>query len=192
MQKSFKRPGREKEKSEFDSNILDLARVTRVTEGGKHMSFRALVVVGDRKGRVGFGVEKGKDVQIGVDKATRQAKKNLIKVPIVNETIPHAVYMKFKAAKVMLKPAPKGSGIIAGGAVRVVLDLAGVPNVSSKIIGKTKNKITIIKATFEALKALQVSAPRHNTRPTPVATSPVKEVKAEVKVSADKTSKIKK
>ncbi|MFA6424541.1 MAG: 30S ribosomal protein S5 [Candidatus Magasanikbacteria bacterium] len=160
MQKNFKKGGRQQEKSEFDSNILDLARVTRVTEGGKHMSFRALVVVGDRKGRVGFGVEKGKDVQIGVDKATRQAKKNLITVPIVNETIPHPVYMKFKAAKIMLKPAPRGSGIIAGGAVRVVLDLAGVPNVSSKIIGKTKNKITIIKATFEALKALHVAAPR--------------------------------
>ncbi len=155
MQKNFKRSGRQQEKSEFDSNILDLARVTRVTEGGKHLSFRACVVIGDRHGRVGFGVEKGKDVQIGVDKATRKAKKNMIKVPIVNETIPHQVYMKFKAAKVMLKPAPRGSGIIAGGAVRVVLDLAGVPNVSSKIVGKTKNKITIVKATFEALKALR-------------------------------------
>lgn len=195
MQKSFKRPGREKEKSEFDSNILDLARVTRVTEGGKHMSFRALVVVGDRKGRVGFGVEKGKDVQIGVDKATRQAKKNLIKVPMINETIPHAVYMKYKAAKIMLKPAPKGSGIIAGGAVRVVLDLAGVPNVSSKIIGKTKNKITIIKATFEALKALRPTAPRHTVKRV-VASAPVSEVKAEAKheekVSAAKTNKTKK
>lgn len=195
MQKSFKRSGREKEKSEFDSNILDLARVTRVTEGGKHMSFRALVVVGDRKGRVGFGVEKGKDVQIGVDKATRQAKKNLIKVPMVNETIPHAVYMKFKAAKVMLKPAPRGSGIIAGGAVRVVLDLAGVPNVSSKIVGKTKNKITIIKATFEALKALHVSAPKNMVKHTvaPVQVSEIKvEKKNKEKVSADKTNKTKK
>lgn len=195
MQKSFKKSGRQQEKSEFDSNILDLARVTRVTEGGKHMSFRALVVVGDRKGRVGFGVEKGKDVQIGVDKATRQAKKNLIKVPIVNETIPHAVYMKFKAAKVMLKPAPKGSGIIAGGAVRVVLDLAGVPNVSSKIVGKTKNKITIIKATFEALKALHTNAPRFNSRPAVSAvkaSEPKVEVKKEEKVSAAKTNKTKK
>lgn len=155
MQKNFKKSGRQQEKSEFDSNILDLARVTRVTEGGKHLSFRACVVIGDRHGRVGFGVEKGKDVQIGVDKATRKAKKNMIKVPIVNETIPHQVCVKFKAAKVMLKPAPRGSGIIAGGAVRVVLDLAGVPNVSSKILGKTKNKITIVKATFEALKALR-------------------------------------
>lgn len=155
MNKNFKKGGRNQEKSEFDSNILDLARVTRVTEGGKQMSFRALVVIGDRRGRVGFGTEKGKDVQGAVDKATRKAKKNLIKVPMVNETIPHAVITKFKAAKVMLKPAPKGSGIIAGGAVRVMLDLAGVPNISSKIVGKTKNKITIVKATFEALKTLR-------------------------------------
>lgn len=192
MQKSFKKGGRQQEKSEFDSNILDLARVTRVTEGGKHMSFRALVVVGDRKGRVGFGVEKGKDVQIGVDKATRQAKKNLIKVPIVNETIPHQVYTKFKASKVMLKPAPKGSGIIAGGAVRVVLDLAGVPNVSSKIVGKTKNKITIIKATFEALKALRSDTLKIAVKPH-VQSAPVKtEAKQEEKVSAVKTNKSKK
>jgi len=193
MIKNFKKSGRSQEKSEFDSNILDLSRVTRVTQGGKHMSFRALVVVGDRKGRVGFGVEKGKDVQIGVDKATRQAKKNLIKVPMVNETIPHAVYIKFKASKVMLKPAPKGSGIIAGSAVRVILELAGVPNVSSKIIGKTKNKITIVKATFEAMKALHSKAPRSVVKNI---VAPVVEKKAEVKqeekVSADKTNETKK
>ncbi len=173
MNKNFKRGGRNQEKSEFDSNVLDLARVTRVTEGGKQMSFRALVVIGDRRGRVGYGTEKGKDVQGAVEKATKKAKKALIKVPMVNETIPHAVMSKFKAAKVMIKPAPKGSGIIAGGAVRVVLDLAGVPNISSKIVGKTKNKITIVKATFEALKAL-----RKTERPM-VAKAPV--VSAEVK-----------
>ena len=167
MNKNFKRGGRQQEKSEFDSNILDLARVTRVTQGGKQMSFRALVVIGDRKGRVGFGLEKGKDVQISVDKATRQAKKNIIKVNLVNETIPHLIYSKFKAAKVMLKPAPKGSGIIAGGAVRVVLELAGVANVSSKIVGKTKNKVTIVKATFEALKGLR-SAQKHVAGKSPV------------------------
>lgn len=189
MNKNFKKSGKFQEKSEFDSNILDLARVTRVTEGGKHLSFRALVVVGDRKGRVGFAVEKGKDVQIGVDKATRKAKKNLIKVPIVNETIPHSVYNKFKAAKVMLKPAPKGSGIIAGGAVRVVLDLAGVPNVSSKIVGKTKNKITIVKATFEALKSLRHSAPRFAVNKP----APVVEVKKTVEeLEAAKANKTKK
>ena len=142
------------EKSEFDSNILDLARVTRVTEGGKHLSFRACVIVGDKKGRVGMGLDKGKDVQLGVEKATRQAKKNLISVPIVKNTIPHAVYCKFKAAEVMIKPAPNGSGIIAGGPVRVILELAGVPNASSKILGKTKNKIVLAEATLRALNSL--------------------------------------
>ncbi len=140
------------EKSEFDQFILDIARVTRVTQGGKHMSFRICIILGDRKGRVGFGVAKGKDVQLGVEKAVHQAKKNIILVPIVNETIPHRVIKKFKSSTVMLKPAPRGSGIIAGGAVRTVLDMAGIPNVSSKILGKTKNKIVTVKATFEALK----------------------------------------
>jgi len=151
-------PGRDREKSEFDQHILDLARVTRVTEGGKHLSFRACVIIGDRHGRVGYGVAKGADVQIGVDKASRQARKNLITVPIIRETIPHPVFCKFKAAQVMLKPAPMGSGIIAGGAVRYVLELAGVPNVSSKILGKTKNKIVIVKATFGALKSFKREA----------------------------------
>lgn len=151
----FKRDRGDQEKSEFDQFILDLARVTRVTEGGKHLSFRACVIVGDRKGRVGFGVAKGKDVQLGVEKAVRQAKKHLIKVPIAHETIPHFVVKKFKAAQVMLKPAPGGSGIIAGGAARVVFELAGIPNISSKILGKTKNKIAIVKATFSALSSFK-------------------------------------
>lgn len=142
----------EKEKPEFDQFILDLARVTRVTKGGKHLSFRACVILGDRHGRVGYGVAKGKDVQLGVEKAVHQAKKHIIRVPIIKETIPHPVMMKFKAASVLLKPAPKGSGIIAGGAARVVLEMAGVPNVSAKLIGKTKNKIAIVKATFAALE----------------------------------------
>lgn len=153
----FNKPTRKKfgrdrnEKKEFDQYVLDLARVTRVTRGGKQMSFRACVIIGDRKGRVGYGLAKGKDVQLGVEKAVRQAKKNVIFVPIVRATIPHLVYYKFNAAKVMLKPAPQGSGIIAGGAVRVVLELAGIPNVSSKILGKTKNKVSIAKAALGAL-----------------------------------------
>jgi small subunit ribosomal protein S5 len=163
-----KRDGRSREDKEFDQNILDLSRVTRVTKGGKHLSFRACVIVGDRHGRVGFGVAKGKDVQLGVEKAGRQAKKNIITVPIINDTIPHAVIAKMKAATILLKPAPAGSGIIAGGPVRVILDLAGVPNVSSKILSKTKNKITIVKATFDALKSFKIKhAPA--VKPAPVA-----------------------
>ncbi|TAN34089.1 30S ribosomal protein S5 [Patescibacteria group bacterium] len=144
--------GERPEKSDLDQHILDLSRVTRVTKGGKHLSFRACVIVGDRRGRVGLGLATGRDVQIGVEKAGNKAKKSMITVPIINETIPHSILCKFKAATVLLMPAPKGSGIIAGGAVRAILELAGVPNVSSKILGKTKNKVTIAKATFEALQ----------------------------------------
>ena len=167
---------REQEKKEFDQYILDLARVTRVTKGGKHMSFRACVVIGDHQGRVGFGVAKGKDVQLGVEKAVRQAKKHVIRVPIVKETIPHPVLKKFKSAVVMLKPAPRGSGIIAGGAVRAVLELAGVPNVSTKILGKTKNKITVVKATFEALQSFKVKA-KEPVVAAPVITGSVEDAK---------------
>lgn len=148
---------RGEEKSPYDQYILDLARVTRVTQGGKNLSFRACVILGDRRGKVGYGVAKGADVQFGVEKAVRQAKKNIITVPIINGTIPHFIIQKFKAAKIMLKPAPAGSGIIAGGAVRAVLELAGIPNVSSKILGKTKNKIAVVKATIAALKSFKVN-----------------------------------
>lgn len=142
------------EDREFNQEILDLARVTRVTKGGKRMSFRACVIIGDKKGRVGYGVAKGADVAMAVEKAVRQAKKRVFTVPLFQETVPHRVDAKFGAAEIMLKPAPQGSGIIAGGAVRVVLEMAGVPNVVSKIFG-SKNKINNVKATFEALKKLK-------------------------------------
>ena len=142
-----------KEKPEFDQQIVDLARVTRVTKGGKHLSFRAVVVIGDHKGRVGYGIDKGKDVQIGVAKAANQAKKNVITVPIIRDTIPHSIAVKYKSAQIILMPAPRGSGIIAGGAVRTVLEMAGVPNASAKILSRAKN----IKATFLALQSFKLS-----------------------------------
>lgn len=155
--KGGKRPDREKrEPREFDQKILDLARVTRVTAGGKRMSFRCALVIGDRKGRVGFGVAKGADVQIAVDKAYRQAKKKLITVPLVNDTLPHATLQKFGSAIVMLKPAPKGSGLKAGGAIRVILEYAGVPNAVSKILNSS-NKINIAQATIQAIQTLSES-----------------------------------
>lgn len=152
-QRSGRRPSK-KEPAEFDQHIVDLARVTRVTKGGKQMSFRACVVIGDRRGRVGFGLDKGKDVQMAVEKAVHQAKKHMVRVPLRKETIPHRVEAKYKAGRVMLQPAPKGSGVIAGSAVRVVLELAGIPNVSSKLLSKTKNKVTNVKAAFAALGML--------------------------------------
>lgn len=140
-----------REKPEFDQQIIDLARVTRVTEGGKQLNFRVCIIIGDRKGRVGYGVAKGTDVQIAVGKAVNQAKKNLVRIPLVKETIPHRVEAKFKAGKVVIMPAPQGSGIIAGGATRVILEMAGVPNASAKSLGNTKNKVSNTKATFAAL-----------------------------------------
>jgi small subunit ribosomal protein S5 len=148
------RGGREREKSEFNQVTLDLARVTRVTKGGKRMRFRATVVIGDGKGRVGFGTSKGVDVQASVLKATNQAKKHLITIPMERETIPHRVHAKAGAAQVIIMPAPQGSGIIAGGPVRVVLQLAGVPNAAAKILG-ANNKINNVRATMEALKMLK-------------------------------------
>ena len=133
--------------------IVELSRVTRVTKGGKRMRFRALVVVGDGKGRVGFGIAKGADVQMSVGKATRAAERHIITVPIVRESIPHAVRMKYGAARIMLKPAPPGTGIKAGGAVRVVFELAGVPNISAKILGSA-NKLSNVKATFLAIESM--------------------------------------
>ena len=155
-QKSFKGRGGKKKfgtrrpEREFDQKIVDLARVTRVMAGGKRMRFRATVVIGDRKGKVAIGTAKGADVSIAINKAVTQAQKHFIYVPIVKETIPHEVNVKYKAAKVMLKPARVGTGIKAGGVVRIILDIAGVPNVVGKILGGS-NKINIARAVIEGL-----------------------------------------
>lgn len=152
------RPMREKPKDEFESKLLDLARVVRVTAGGRRFRFRAIIVIGDKKGRVGVGVDKGLDVANAIEKATRLAKKNLITVPIIEDTIPHEVYVKFGAAKVLLKPQRKGRGLVAGGTVRVICTLAGIKNISSKILGRTRNKLNNARATIEALKQLKVKS----------------------------------
>jgi len=186
-QKRGRRKFQKREKPEFDQHIADLARVTRVTRGGKQLSFRCCVLIGDRKGRVGYGVEKGKDVQIAVEKAVKHAKKNLINVPTVHDTIPHQVHAKFKAAKVMLKPAPKGSGIIAGSVIRTVLEFAGVPNASAKMLGKTNNKIANIKATFEALQSFKPEALKKVKKVAPKKTEAKK-----TKSKAEKPKKAKK
>jgi len=146
------------EKREFEQKVVDIARVTRVVAGGKRMRFRALVVLGDRKGRVGMAIKKGADVSEAVKKAATAAKKNMIRVPIIKGTIPHAVTYKYKASKVMLKPAREGTGIIAGGAVRAVIDAAGVSNIVSKMFG-SPNKINNVKAVFGALQSLKVPKP---------------------------------
>jgi len=146
-----------KEKSEFNSKVLDIARVTRVTRGGKRFSFRATVVVGDGKGRVGVGVAQGRDVAQSVQKATNQARKNMIDIPLKKHTIPHQVWFKYHSAVVMLKPMPPGSGVKAGGPVRTIVKLAGIENITAKLIERTNNKINIARATIGALANLKKS-----------------------------------
>jgi len=146
---------REKPKDEFESKLLDLTRVSRMTAGGRRMRFRAVMVVGNKKGKVGLGISKGKDVAQAIEKATRLAKKNLIEVPIKEGTILYEVVSKFGAAKVLLRPQRKTRGLVAGGTVRVICDLAGIKNISSKILGKTGNKLNNAKATIKALEELK-------------------------------------
>lgn len=150
--------GRKSDKApeEFEQQIVDLARVTRVMAGGKRMRFRACVAIGDKKGRVSLGIAKGADVTIAVTKAVTNAKKKITIVPIVNGTIAHEIFWKFGAARVMLKPARRGRGVIAGGAMRIILRLAGIQNVTSKNLG-TNNKVNIAKCTIEALENLKKS-----------------------------------
>lgn len=139
---------------EFDEKVIQVNRVSKKTQGGNQMRFSAIVVVGDKKGRVGVGLGKAKDVATAIRKSVTHAKKHLINVPIVKGTIPYDVNIKLGAAKVLLKPAPEGSGVIAGGAVRAVVSAAGIRNISSKVLG-TKNPASNIYATLEALRSLK-------------------------------------
>ena len=142
-------------KDEFDSKLLDLARVTRVASGGRRFRFRAVIVIGNKMGKVGIGIAKGADVAQAVEKATRVARKNLVQVPIVNDTIPYEAYAKYGAAKVLLKPQRKGRGLISGGTVRIVCSLAGIKSISSKTLGRTTNKLNNAMATIKALESIK-------------------------------------
>ncbi len=142
------------QQSEFDEKIVQINRTSKKTTGGNKIGFSALAVVGDKKGKVGVGLGKAPDVSNAIRKGIVLAKKHMITVPIENGTIPYKVELKRGAARIMLKPAPPGSGIIAGGAIRSVVSAAGIQNVSSKILG-TRNKVNNIYATLEALKLVQ-------------------------------------
>ncbi len=143
-------------KSEFDSKILSLDRVTRVTSGGKKLRFRVCMILGNKKGKIGLGIAKGKDVSQAMEKAEKKAKKNMFEIPFMEDSIHHEIQAKFEASVVLLRPQKKGKGIIAGGPVRVICNLAGIKNISSKILSRSKNKINNAKATMKALKTLQV------------------------------------
>lgn len=138
----------------FEEQVVKISRVSKKTKGGNKIGFSALAVVGDKKGRVGVGLGKAPDVSSAIRKGVLLAKKHLVHVPIVNDTIPFRVDVKVGAAKIILMPAPKGSGIIAGGAVRSVVSAAGIKNVSSKVLG-TSNQASNVHATLEAMRQLE-------------------------------------
>jgi len=138
----------------LDTRVVDVARVAKVIQGGRRFAFRALIVVGDRGGRVGLGVGKARTVQDAIRKATERARAKMQRIEIAGSTIPHQVIQKYGAAKVMLKPASPGTGVIAGGGVRAVLEVAGVKDVLTKSLG-SQSKINNTYATFEGLLALK-------------------------------------
>lgn len=140
--------------AELKDQVVSINRVTKVVKGGKNLSFTALVVVGDGNGHAGFGMGKAREVPMAIRKAVEQAKKNLIPVNRKGTTIPHQVVGHYGSGQVLLKPAPEGTGVIAGGAVRAVMEVAGIQNVLTKCIG-TSNPHNVVKATFDALLKLK-------------------------------------
>lgn len=148
-----RRAPRVEEPKQFEEVVINIDRVSRVVKGGRRFRFKALVVVGDRKNKVGVGVAKGADVQAAVSKATDIAKKNLITIPVTKETIPHDAEVKVSGARVLIKPAAPGTGVIAGGVVRQVIGVTSIRNLLSKSLGST-NKVNIAYATIEALRSL--------------------------------------
>lgn len=190
MRKKF-----EREPKEFDERVVQIDRVTRVVKGGRRLRFRATVVIGDKKGRVGVGVAKGSAVVLAITKAVAQAKKNMITINMHESTIPHEVETVYCGARVFLKPASPGTGVIAGGAVRAVVEVAGIKDILSKMIGSS-NKINNVYATFEALKSLSQRPETKKSKESAIKTES-KKVKTEEKVEKmevkkDKPKKVKK
>ena len=149
-----RRPRRVERDKEFEERVVTINRVTKVVKGGRRFRFSALVVIGDKKGRVGFGTGKANEVPDAIKKAIEDAKHNLIVVPIVNTTIPHMIVGNYGAGEVLLRPASEGTGVIAGGPVRAVLELAGITDVLSKCIG-SRTPINVVRATMTALGELK-------------------------------------
>ena len=153
QKREFRKP-REEVRDEFEKTTVNLRRVSQTVKGGRIPRFSALVVVGDKKGRVGMGLNKAKEVPAAMDKATKVAKKSLITVPVIDGTIPHEVIGKFAKTSVKMLPSKKGSGLIAGGAARIVLDMAGYTDITAKIYGST-DPINVVRATLNGLKSLR-------------------------------------
>src|SRR5688572_15694144 len=142
------------EEKQYDERVVNIDRVARVVKGGRRFRFRALVVVGDKKGKIGIGIAKGADVQTAITKAVETAKKNFVEITLYNDTIPHEAEAKVGGARILVKPAAPGTGLIAGGVVRTVLEVAGISNALSKSLGST-NKINTAYATMAALTSVE-------------------------------------
>ncbi len=168
----------DKPKSEFEERVVSVDRVSYTVAGGRRLRFRALVVVGNRAGKVGMGVAKAGEVAAAIQKAVTAAKKSLITAPIINDTIPHSINVSFGSARILLKPAPAGTSVIAGGSVRAVIELAGIKNISSKVLG-SNNKINNVTATLRALEKLRLTGSARS-HPTIKAASEIETVAAEI------------
>ena len=149
-----RKPRRDQREQEFEERVVVISRVTKVVKGGGRFRFAAVVVVGDKKGRVGFGTGKANEVPDAIRKGVENAKKNLINVKLINGSLPHANTGKFGAGEVFLRPASEGTGVIAGGAIRDIMELAGVTDVLTKCIG-SRTPINMIRATFNALDTMK-------------------------------------
>lgn len=148
------------QEEKFEFKLLELKRVAHTRAGGKRIRFRAVVVTGNKKGKVGVGIASGSDVAQAVEKALYQAKKNIMEIPIIDGTIPHETYGKFGSAKVLLKPQKKGRGLVAGGVVRTICQLAGIEDISSKILGRTSNAYNNAMAALRAFSKLKKGKPK--------------------------------
>jgi len=168
------------EEKQYDERVVNIDRVARVVKGGRRFRFRALVVLGDRKGKVGVGIAKGADVTTAVTKAVESAKKNVVKIALYKDTIPHEAESKVSGAQILVKPAAPGTGLIAGGVVRTILEVAGISNALSKSLGSS-NKVNVAYATLEALKSIEPASKwitRQNSKTEQ--TEPKKTAKKEV------------
>lgn len=155
------RGGQRQTEGDGYEQVIQIKRVSKKTQGGSLVSFGALVVTGDRKGMVGLGLGKAPNVADAIKKAVRLANRNLVKIPVIKGTIPYQVKEKYGAAHIILKPAPKGTGIIAGGSIRAIVEAAGITDIVSKILG-TNNKLTNSYATFKALKSVEKLSLKHD------------------------------